>query len=173
MCEFANSKIPIKQQSLDLFIVKALYFYPLTTNLFQCVHLKIKAEQRSRFPMQLQRGIKPLDAGHITGIGEQHRRIAVHCVVLHAPIWVTGRQVLGENIIQNRPLFSITEQSQNQLSLVVAGQVVEVLVISIQYKVIPLSTAIIHQRNHPLHILAEHDGAQHSVLVLAWEPALT
>ena len=68
MCEFANSKIPIKQQSLDLFIVKALYFYPLTTNLFQCVHLKIKAEQRSRFPMQLQRGIKPLDAGHITGM---------------------------------------------------------------------------------------------------------
>ena len=55
----------------------------------------------------------------------------------------------------------------------VAGQVVEVLVISIQYKVIPLSTAIIHQRNHPLHILAEHDGAQHSVLILAWEPALT
>ena len=64
MCEFANSKIPIKQQSLDLFIVEALYFYPLTTNLFQCVHLKIKAEQRSRFPMQLQRGVKPLDAGH-------------------------------------------------------------------------------------------------------------
>ena len=40
MCEFANSKIPIKQQSLDLFIVEALYFYPLTTiDLFSRFHI--------------------------------------------------------------------------------------------------------------------------------------
>ena len=90
MCESANSKVHIKQQSLDFFIVKALYFYPLTTNLFQYVHLKIKAEQRPRFPMQLQRGVKPFDAGHITGIGEQHRRIAVYGVVLDDPAG-TGR----------------------------------------------------------------------------------
>ena len=77
--------------SLDLFKVKALYFYPLTTDLLQCVLLEIEAKQRPRFPMQLQRGVKPFYAGHITGVGEQHRGIAVHRVVFHHPIGAAGR----------------------------------------------------------------------------------
>ena len=71
--------------------------------------------------MQLQGSVKPFYAGHITGVGEQYRGIAVHRIVFHHPIGAAGRQVLGENSIQNRLLFGVTEQLQTQFSMVVAS----------------------------------------------------
>lgn len=81
----------VKQQGLDLFKVKALYVCPLPTDLPQSIRLEIKAEQRTRYLMQLQRSVKPFYAGHIAGVGKQHRRIAVHCVVFDYSAGTAGR----------------------------------------------------------------------------------